>query len=114
MRHMAFVLAVPIAAASGPAKEMAGVSVPPTVSVHNAESSLNGAGVRTRFFVKVHGGALYLKYRVTTADKLTGAWNDGFTGNRTPAELEPLQPASPRSMPCSRGCAAATSSGSIC
>jgi hypothetical protein len=97
------------------AKDVAGVQVPETVTVQDTALPLNGAGIRSRFFVKVYVGALYLKNRETTtpavlaapppksvrlhfiydevtADKLVGAWNDGFTGNNTPEELNALKP----------------------
>jgi hypothetical protein len=50
--------------------EVAGVNVPPTVSVGQKTLSLNGAGVRTKFFVKVYVGALYTEKKVSTTDEL--------------------------------------------
>lgn len=51
----ALVLALP-----APAREVAGVEFPDTVSVGGQDLKLNGAGVRSKFFVKVYAGGLYL------------------------------------------------------
>lgn len=86
------------------AKEIAGVSVPEILRNNDATLVLNGAGVRSKFFIKVYVGALYLARReaqaakILAADdpwsvqmhflhseveakKLTDAWNDGFDAN---------------------------------
>ena len=49
---------------------VAGVDVPPAASVSGKTLSLNGAGVRTKFFVKVYVGALYAERKVSSADEL--------------------------------------------
>lgn len=94
-------------------KEVAGVQVPDAATVQDTALVLNGAGVRTRFFVKVYVGALYLKNREQTppgviaaagpksvrlhivhseiaAERMTSALNDGFNANNSPAELQAL------------------------
>ncbi len=53
----ALALAAP---APAPAREVAGVEFPDAISVGGRELRLNGAGVRTKFFVKVYAGGLYL------------------------------------------------------
>lgn len=96
------------------AKEVAGVQVPETATVHDSALVLNGAGTRTRFFVKVYVGALYLParqsstegvltatgaksvrlhivYKEVSADRMNEALNDGFAGNTSAAELENLK-----------------------
>lgn len=96
-------------------KEVAGVNLPDLVTVGNAPLKLNGAGVRTRFFIKVYVGALYLNEPQTTAAaalaapapksvrmhvlydeisaaKLIDAWNEGFRANTGEAERAALQP----------------------
>lgn len=101
------------AVASSPAKEVAGVTVPETVTLGGEALVLNGAGVRSRFFIKVYVGALYLPepasepaavlrgtgpkrvllhflYRELAADRLRGAWQDGFEANLTATERESL------------------------
>ena len=50
--------------------EVAGVNVPPTVSVGGKALDLNGAGVRKKFFFKVYVGALYTEKHVSTTDEL--------------------------------------------
>jgi len=74
---------------------------------------LNGAGVRTKFFFKIYVAALYLEHKATSAkevladeggkrmamhflysevsaEDLVEAWNDGFTANGTPEQLDAL------------------------
>lgn len=100
-------------ALSAAAKDVAGVAVPETAAVADRTLPLNGAGVRSRFFVKVYVGALYLPERAATmqaalatplpksvrlhivygeipGDQLTQALQDGFAANQTAAELEAL------------------------
>lgn len=97
------------------AKEVAGVQVPDTVEVQGETLALNGAGVRTRFFVKVYVGALYLQQRARSAtsaieqtppksvrlhflykqvspEKLVEAWNEGFRANTATEALAVLEP----------------------
>lgn len=101
---VAFVLLLFSATAFG--MEVAGVKLPETVATgaNLPPLVLNGAGVRSKFFIKVYVGALYLPARTTEADavlrhtgplavhmyflhsevtkeKLVGAWNDGFSAN---------------------------------
>ncbi len=78
------------------------------------ELVLNGAGVRTRFFVKVYAAGLYLAERKSTAadvlalggpkrvamhmmrdlgaQQLVDALNEGIAKNNPPAEVEKLKP----------------------
>lgn len=97
------------------AKEIGGVPVPQTVTVDDVELTLNGAGIRKRFFVKVYVGALYLRDRQTSVDavlaaappksmrlhvlydeiaaaKLVEAWNDGFAKSIDASERPALEP----------------------
>jgi hypothetical protein len=64
----AVVLAVPALA-----REVAGVAFPDTVSAGGQELSLNGAGVRTKFFVKVYAGGLYVARPSADADAIVAA-----------------------------------------
>lgn len=75
---------------------------------------LNGAGIRSKLFVKVYVGALYvgetssdaaavltapgaksmqmtILYKEVDADKITNGWSEGFEANLTEAELKPLE-----------------------
>jgi len=47
-----------LVAQSVEAREIAGVTVPETVSIADRTLVLNGAGIRKKFFVKVYVGAL--------------------------------------------------------
>lgn len=98
------------------AREVAGVTLPAQVTLEPGTPSLllNGAGIRSKFFVKVYVGALYLPaqqadaakilqaagpWRVSmymlhdevSKEKLIGAWNDGFANNNSAEELAKLR-----------------------
>ena len=108
---LAVAVAFPLAAL---AAEVAGVKLEDRIKVGPAELVLNGAGVRTRFVVKVYVGGLYLaEKRTTAADVLAASGpkrvaismlrdvgaatfveslNEGFRNNNPPAEVEKLKP----------------------
>jgi hypothetical protein len=112
----AVVLMASLVAQSAGALELEGHKIPPRVklSAESPELVLNGAGVRTRAFVRVYVGSLYVGAKRTTtpevlADKgpkrvsltmlrdvttrqLVDGLNDGIRDNHTPAELEVLKP----------------------
>jgi len=50
------------------AQELAGVSLDRTITLQNRSLTLNGAGIRKKFFVKVYVGALYAANRLSSAD----------------------------------------------
>lgn len=87
-----------------PAAEVEGVKVEESVSIAGRNLTLNGAGLRSKFFVRVYVGALYLGDRTTDAERaialpgpkrvrlhmlydelsreqVTEAWTDGFDAN---------------------------------
>lgn len=92
------------------AKDVAGVSLPETVTLGaKPPLVLNGAGIRSKFFIKVYVGALYLPTRTgdveavlhhtgpvaihmhflhseVSKEKLVNAWNEGFDANLDAAE----------------------------
>lgn len=96
--------------------EIAGIVLPETAGMPSGEKLvLNGAGIRSKFFVKVYVGALYLKEKSSSTgailempgpkrvamhflhsevsrDKITDAWIKGFSENSSPKEMETLQP----------------------
>lgn len=97
------------------AKDVAGVTLPETVTLGATPLVLNGAGVRSKFFIKVYVGALYLPARTRDAEtvlrntgpvamhmyivhseiskeKLVDAWNDRFDANLDAAERARLAP----------------------
>jgi len=69
MRTLAAVLIGVAAASAALAAEVAGVKLDDKVRIapNAPELVLNGAGIRTRFFVKVYVGALYLPEKKTAA-----------------------------------------------
>ena len=97
------------------AKEVAGVALPETITLGAQSLVLNGAGIRSKFFIKVYVGALYLPARTRDAaailsntgpvamhmyflhsevskEKLVNAWNEGFDDNLGAAERARLRP----------------------
>ncbi|MGR9106781.1 MAG: chalcone isomerase family protein [Gammaproteobacteria bacterium] len=97
------------------ATEIAGVSIPDRVEVGGTKLGLNGAGIRSKFFVKVYVGALYLPRRTQAAseiiamdgpkrvimhflhdevsrEKLVDAWTEGFENNQGEEQLKALRP----------------------
>ena len=103
-----------LAAVGAHAAEVAGVKLPDTVKVGSADLALNGAGLRTRFMMKIYVGALYLPekkssaaealaaggpkrvamhmMRNLSAEQLAGALDEGLSNNLAPAEREKMQP----------------------
>ena len=112
MRTLTAVLIGVAVASAAPAAEVAGVKLDDKVRIapNAPELVLNGAGIRTRFFVKVYVGALYLPEKKTaaadvlalggakrvslamlrdlTAQQLADALNEGFAANNPPADQE--------------------------
>jgi len=112
MRTFAAVLVGVAVASVALAAEVAGVKLDDKVRIapNAPELVLNGAGIRTRFFVKVYVGALYLPEKKTaaadvlalggakrvalamlrdlTAQQLADALNEGFAANNPPADQE--------------------------
>jgi hypothetical protein len=94
------------------ALEVAGVKLPDTAQVGNANLQLNGAGLRTKFFFKIYVSALYLPQKQSVADpiiadehehrvalhilhelsskKLYGAFSEAIEVNHSHAELAAL------------------------
>ena len=70
MKKLLIALSLLLLSAPAWALEVAGVNVPPTVSVGQKALNLNGAGVRSKFFVKVYVGALYTEKKVSTTEEL--------------------------------------------
>ena len=66
-------LAVLFFATSAFALEVAGVNMPDTIKAGGNDLVLNGAGVRSKFFIKVYVGGLYLKEKSGDADKIIAA-----------------------------------------
>jgi len=112
MRLAALALALCLAAPTL-AKEVAGVAVPDTASLGGKVLALNGAGLRSKLFIKVYVGALYLEQKagdvgaIVAADapwlvtmtfkrgvekeKIVGAFKEGFENNSR-ADLAAILP----------------------
>lgn len=96
------------------AAQVAGVTLPDKLELDGTPLQLNGAGIRSKFFVKVYVGALYLPnkeknaaaiiamnaptrvsmhvlYHEVSKEKLTGGWTDGFENNQSSADLSKLK-----------------------
>ena len=97
------------------AKEIAGVTIDEQITQTNGTVlQLNGAGIRSKFVVKVYIAMLYLEnpgsdrdqvisdpgakqlimhflYKEVDKDALVEAWNDGFNGNGTAEQLDALK-----------------------
>ena len=97
------------------ALEVEGVNIPGNISQDNGQTlMLNGAGIRSKFFFSIYVGALYLAekqhkvsdilsatspnrismnflYDEVSKEKLTSAWNDGFTENNNKEEMQKLK-----------------------
>jgi hypothetical protein len=99
--------------APAPAKEIGGVNLPDTLPAGKEQLVLNGVGLRTKMFIKVYAGGLYLRkkdndaqkiinadepmairlhfvYDGVSHEKLIEAWNEGFV-NATGGNLAPLK-----------------------
>ncbi|GAB4238517.1 MAG: chalcone isomerase family protein [Deltaproteobacteria bacterium] len=70
MKKIAFALSLLLLSSPSFALEVAGVNVAPAVAVHGKSLTLNGAGIRSKFFVKVYVGSLYTERRVSTPAQL--------------------------------------------
>lgn len=95
------------------AAEVAGVRVADSIKVGNSELVLNGAGLRSKLFIKVYVGALYVGQKAATpaaiydsatprrmvlrllrdldAGSLHSALDEGLRNNHSPAELSDMQ-----------------------
>jgi len=62
-------LLVALLVAPAHAAEVAGVKIEDRVTVESSELALNGAGLRTKFFVNVYAAGLYLAQKKTSASE---------------------------------------------
>ena len=110
----AAIIAALLAAPGLHAAEVAGVKVDEKIRVGSSELVLNGAGLRSKLFIKVYVGALYVGQKATTpaaiydspqprritmrmmrdldADSLSSALDEGLRNNHSPAELAEIKP----------------------
>jgi len=72
MKNIAAAVCLLAIAHSATAAEVSGVKVDDKASVGGQELVLNGAGMRTRLFIKVYVGALYVPQKTATVQGVTG------------------------------------------
>jgi len=112
MKKIFIVLAIITFAVSAFAVEIAGVTLPETISASDDSLVLNGVGLRKKFIIKVYASALYLKeketneetilnadepmiirmvmlYEGVSPEKLRKTWIEGFEANTE--DISPLQ-----------------------
>jgi len=70
MRKLAVALSFLLLSSQALALDVAGVNVSPTVVVRQKTLSLNGAGIRKKFFFKIYVGSLYTERKVTSTAQL--------------------------------------------
>jgi Chalcone isomerase-like len=109
MRYVIALLATWVLSLSAFALDVSGIKISDTAKVEGQELKLNGAGVRSRMFIKVYVAALYLEQKSTAADAVIGnkgvkrmalhivrdlkadvfstALRDGLNANNSAAEL---------------------------
>jgi hypothetical protein len=110
LRIMGIALLLALVAGSAPAQTVGGVKLADSVNVSGNTLVLNGAGVRSKLWIKVYVGALYLPTKQTTAqvvlgsdtprrmvmhfvydvgkEKLVEAWQQGLADNTPNASAE--------------------------
>lgn len=113
LRHTALFAALLVAPGLH-AVEVAGIQIADSVPVGNSNLQLNGAGLRSKLFIKVYVGALYVDKRQgnaaalldisgprqlrlrmlrdVDADSLQAALDEGLADNLSPDELAGLKP----------------------
>ena len=113
LRHAALLAALLVAPGLH-AAEVAGIRIADSVPVGNSSLQLNGAGLRSKLFIKVYVGALYVDKRQgnaaalldisgprqlrlrmlrdVDADSLQAALDEGLADNLSPDELAGLKP----------------------
>jgi hypothetical protein len=62
--------AILIMTSTGFAKEVGGINMPDSLATGKDTLVLNGAGIRTKFFIKAYVGGLYLKQKSGDADTI--------------------------------------------
>lgn len=97
------------------AKTMAGITIEDNVVLAGQALTLNGAGIRSKFFFDIYVAALYIAtpvnktsdlvvkdqpirmamhfvYDEVSKEKLVDGWNEGFEDNLSDTQLEKLKP----------------------
>ena len=110
MKHLLVVIALfGIFIGTTNAVEITGIKIPETAKIEGQDLKLNGAGIRTRMFIKVYVAAMYLEQKANAADTIlaskgvkrmalhimrdlqadvfSNALHDGLTANNSAADL---------------------------
>lgn len=115
MRYLFSLILASVLSVTGNARSVADIEIPERTSMpgYEGELVLNGAGVRTKMFFKIYVAALYLPSPVKNAEKIVSsevpkrvsmsflysevskkkmddAWQDGFSGNVPPEQMNAL------------------------
>lgn len=112
VRRAALIAAL-VAAPGMHAAEVAGVRIDESIRVAGSELVLNGAGLRSKLFIKLYVGALYVPQKTTApsvliessaprrmslrllrdigSDTLHAALEEGLQNNSSPSELEAIK-----------------------
>ena len=107
IKQLSVILLISFLSLTARAQELAGVSVPDTITLSNGDSlQLNGMGLREKLWIDVYVGSLYLPSKANTvaevlsqpgafriqldiiyneisSTKLIDAWNEGFEKNQS-------------------------------
>lgn len=67
---LALCISIILSASLCQAKEISGIIMPEALQADGAALALNGAGVRTKFFMDLYVGGLYLKQKQSDAEKI--------------------------------------------
>ena len=70
-----FLLTIILSASTGHAKEIAGISFPEVHELSQTKLILNGVGTRTKFFLQLYTGGLYLEQKDSRPEKIILADN---------------------------------------
>lgn len=100
---------------SAAAAEVDGIVFPPQIELAGTTLQLNGAGIRTKFFLHIYAAALYTGHRLSSAaavladagpkrivmhfiydgvsqKRLAEGWSEGFEKNQDKAAMDALRP----------------------
>jgi predicted small secreted protein len=67
---LALCISIILSASLCQAKEISGITMPEALQADGAALALSGAGVRTKFFMDLYVGGLYLKQKQSDAEKI--------------------------------------------
>jgi Chalcone isomerase-like len=72
MRFTLALLATFVLSLSALAVDVSGIKIPDSAKIEGQELTLNGAGIRTRMFIKVYVAGLYLEQKANAAGAILG------------------------------------------